>query len=394
MKDSIEKTYWNSINTSFKNYPSLGSDLNCDVLIVGGGLAGCLTAYYLSRYNLDVVLIEKNRIASGSTNKSISSYNYGIGRPIKKLFKPMPNDDATRAIKLCQKSIDDLELLLSDMSRLCDFKRLDNIYISSEASLEKNYKLKSELDLNIELLNSDNLFNNFSIKASEAIINKRCAVVDPIKLCHSVLKAASAKNCKVYEETPLLSLDYSENKIRANTKGNRIYCSKVVFATGAVTNSLIKDSSINISNSYGIVSSKLKQPERYNKASISLVRDDIIMQIRPTEDNRLAALAYIPQEFENSDSKGELNPQILLNILKSLIPELGEITADYSWVNTLVHTKDNLPYIGVHPKFPNCYFNLPYGDNSDNYSIIGAQIVKDLILYNNNPDARLFKFNR
>src|SRR5690349_2913991 len=41
-----------------------------DVLIVGGGVLGCATAYYLSRHGLDTLLVERgalNREASGAS---------------------------------------------------------------------------------------------------------------------------------------------------------------------------------------------------------------------------------------------------------------------------------------------------------------------------------------
>lgn len=36
------------------------SSSKTDILIVGGGLAGCATAYYLAKAGADVLLIERN----------------------------------------------------------------------------------------------------------------------------------------------------------------------------------------------------------------------------------------------------------------------------------------------------------------------------------------------
>ena len=44
------------------------NDLDLDVLIIGGGLAGISTAFYLKDSNLNVALIESNKIGSGTTS--------------------------------------------------------------------------------------------------------------------------------------------------------------------------------------------------------------------------------------------------------------------------------------------------------------------------------------
>lgn len=41
-----------------------------DVIIVGGGIVGCATAYYLTRRGADVLLIERGEIGSGATGRS------------------------------------------------------------------------------------------------------------------------------------------------------------------------------------------------------------------------------------------------------------------------------------------------------------------------------------
>ena len=48
-------------------YPSLGRSLSVDVAIVGGGLAGILTAYFLKNSGLTVAILEQDHIGHGKT---------------------------------------------------------------------------------------------------------------------------------------------------------------------------------------------------------------------------------------------------------------------------------------------------------------------------------------
>ena len=56
------QTLWNSRDT-LPAYPPLREDLHADAAVVGGGMAGILTAYALHTRGLRVVLLEGSRLA-------------------------------------------------------------------------------------------------------------------------------------------------------------------------------------------------------------------------------------------------------------------------------------------------------------------------------------------
>ena len=62
----MNNSYWVE-STPKTNYPSLSSNINTDVLIIGGGITGIATAYMLSESSLDVTVVEADRIAMGVT---------------------------------------------------------------------------------------------------------------------------------------------------------------------------------------------------------------------------------------------------------------------------------------------------------------------------------------
>ncbi len=63
-------SYWiESGNQEKKAFPKLEKTKKVDVCIIGGGLTGLTTAYYLSKTNLKVVLLEKSKICYHTSRK-------------------------------------------------------------------------------------------------------------------------------------------------------------------------------------------------------------------------------------------------------------------------------------------------------------------------------------
>ena len=49
-------------------FPTLQEDIQTDAAVIGGGMAGLLTAYFLQKRGLRAVVLEAGRIASGQTS--------------------------------------------------------------------------------------------------------------------------------------------------------------------------------------------------------------------------------------------------------------------------------------------------------------------------------------
>lgn len=56
------------------DYPKLESDLNTDVLVLGGGISGALTAFALANVNVQCAVVDARAIGLGSTCASTSPY--------------------------------------------------------------------------------------------------------------------------------------------------------------------------------------------------------------------------------------------------------------------------------------------------------------------------------
>ena len=73
-------SYWMKNKKNTISYPALEKECDCDVLIIGGGISGISTAYYLAETGNDVILLEADCIGYGASGRNTGkvSAQHGI----------------------------------------------------------------------------------------------------------------------------------------------------------------------------------------------------------------------------------------------------------------------------------------------------------------------------
>ena len=80
------KSVWRD-NSRLPEFKNLEGDIFTDVLVIGGGMAGILTAYFLKQKGIKCVLVEKGRICGGVTGNTTAKITYQQGLIYDKILK-------------------------------------------------------------------------------------------------------------------------------------------------------------------------------------------------------------------------------------------------------------------------------------------------------------------
>src|SRR6476620_34188 len=125
--------------------PRVAEDLNCDVCIVGAGIAGLTTAYLLSREGKEVIVLDDGPTAGGETARTTAHlvfYNDDGMSKIERLH-------GTEGLKLATDShaaaVDKIEQVAREEQIDCDFYRV-NGYLFITPGGEGMDFLRQELD--------------------------------------------------------------------------------------------------------------------------------------------------------------------------------------------------------------------------------------------------------
>ncbi len=130
-------------STELPAFPQLSGSMDTDVLIIGGGIAGILTAYFLKQSGADCILVEKGRICQGTTSHTTAKITYQHGLIYHKLLKSCGLGTAQKYLAANRLAFEKYEELCSSID--CDYEIKDN-YVYSVSNREKLEAEISALD--------------------------------------------------------------------------------------------------------------------------------------------------------------------------------------------------------------------------------------------------------
>ena len=107
-------------------YPKLEQSISTDVVVLGGGISGALTAYYLNKAGIDCIVLDARTIGLGSTCASTSLLQYEIDTPLCRLKNIVGYKNAVRAYKLCGEAIEKIAAIAKELN-FNDFNFHDSI---------------------------------------------------------------------------------------------------------------------------------------------------------------------------------------------------------------------------------------------------------------------------
>lgn len=203
------------------------TEAHADVVIVGGGLIGTWTAYFLARRGLRAVLIEKGQIGAQS-----SGVNFGNLRLQGRHPGQYPLSLRSQALW------EDIEALIGDR---CEFEKTGHLYVAANEAeaekLEQHARIAEEHGLTIERIGRTDLRRRWpwlGTGAREATYSARDATANPRLVSLAVARAAQRLGAVVMDQSCVTRVRRSGNGFDTQTQTGSVVTSRtVVNAAGA-----------------------------------------------------------------------------------------------------------------------------------------------------------------
>jgi len=191
MANKSMKSIWKATST-LPHFPKLTRDIKTDILIIGGGLTGILTAYMLHKQNIDYVLVEKGRICDSTSGNTTAKITIQHGLIYHKLLNSVGLDHTQGYLHANKMAFDKYAHLCRDID--CDYEPKDNFVYT----MNNPYKLEDEMTALHRIGYPAELCQNLPLP-----MNTTGAVKFPAQAQFHPLKfvAEISKNLNIYENS-------------------------------------------------------------------------------------------------------------------------------------------------------------------------------------------------
>ena len=392
--------YWLLRHGIVNSYPSLHHDINTEVVIIGAGISGSLVAWYLCKAGFKVIIADRRHAGMGSTAANTSLLQYEIDTPLYKLINLVGEKNAVRSYLLCKAAIYKLETIcrqLNDPSLFCTKPSFQFASFKKDAArLQKEYELRKKAGLSIRFLDEKSVLKTFGFHKPAGLLSKDGAEADAYKITHLLLEKCTTLGAHVYDHTEIKQINYHKRGIvLATADGKKIRARYLVIACGYESQQYVPRVVQQLHSTYAIVSEPFKQKNFWYKNSLIWETAMPYLYMRTTDDNRIIVGG---KDISSSDpfTRDKLlaaKARSLEASFKKLFPSI-DFKTDFSWAGSFAFTKDGLPFIGTIPERPHTYFTLGFGGNGTTFSVIAAEIIRDILSGKTNNNAEIFSFNR
>ncbi|MEG2310410.1 MAG: FAD-dependent oxidoreductase [Clostridia bacterium] len=394
--------FWQKKSKIQKIYPYLTNDKNCEVLIVGGGITGAITAYFLAKEGVRVILAEKNIIGYLSTSADSALLEYQSDVDMYKLEKMIGENATKRVYKLCLQALDILEDIDKEFEQNTGFKRQDSLYFTNKymqkQMMNKECDIRKKAGFNVEFLDSHKTIN-----LSSGVLTRRASgIINPYAFTQALISYISTfDNVDIYENTKIEDVKCKNDSVECRTNNNfHIIASHVIFTCGFETIKLLKNVTTNMYKTFTIVSKPIEELKKIETNFTAKDCSEPFHHLRFTSTGRIffggENIKYVDKLGENKYLTSIANDKYrkLYATLQKTFSNDYDIPIEYAFNSTYASTKDGLPIIDEIDNMPNCFCNLGFGSNGILHSIIGANMLKDAIKGYYTKDMNMFKANR
>ena len=205
-------------NTELPHFPPLWGEIHTDVLIIGGGMAGLCCAHTLQEAGVSCVVVEKDRLAGGTTGNTTAKITAQHGLCFDKLLRRFGTEGAQTYLQANLSAISAFASLAEEID--CDFSRIDHTVYARSGMQQLETELAALEKLGYPAVFREKLPLPFPTAGGICFPDQ--AKFHPLKFL-----AGLTADMTIYENTPVLQL----TPHLAITEKGKIHFSKAIVAT-------------------------------------------------------------------------------------------------------------------------------------------------------------------
>ena len=364
--------------------PLAKGEYTADVVIVGAGLTGSVTAYLCAAAGLKTMVLEADRVGLGASGRSAGLLSSAPEQPFRDVVERLGLKDARQAYESWAAAALDGAALLRKLKIQCHAVPVDTIAVpwrESERLLRKDYEARHDAGLDGAWLSRTGVQRALHVDAEGGLRTKGALLLDPYKATVGMIRAAAASKARVFEKTKMTTVTFDRKIAQVKTAYASITTSNVVVTTGVATAETRQlQRHVAVRERYHVLTAPLTAAMRkglFPEATALVDARSPARRVRWTSDGRLLISGgdqkVAAEKLRDALCVHHTNELMYESLL--MYPSIFGLKPEFGWASSYGDTIDGLPCIGPHRFFPHHLLALGSSGDSLTDAFLSARIL-------------------
>ena len=357
--------------------------IECDYIVIGGGIVGGCISYYLSRNNKEVICIDSGAFSgsnsnAGSIHVQLQSRNFRLNpHLIDNLLENLPfYKEAVNAWDRLRLMLDvDFDLRVNGGLMVADNEeQLDFLY--------KKCQKEKAAGLDVEIMDSNKIKKTYPFLSNKVVGAEFCAhegKLNPLVANKSLQEVSLRSGVKIMKCETVNHIEFKNNEYFIKTNLRDYFCETVIIAAGSGSGKLANFLNINIPT--------IAEPLHMNVTEKVSMFIPILIQhaersitLKQISSGNIIIGGGWPARIEEESNKIKIKKESLFGNLTTavnLVPSIGKLRLYRTWGGINPITDGNY-VLGNMKGHENVFFAIP-GDAGYTLGPLCAEVIVDLI---------------